>query len=136
MSHGKTLVLAAIQRVIGQCEASQLVRPDPAVAHEITELQSLEREVRREWPLSERVKSAIDLGPFAAKNIEDWDESLATALMSLDYSLQHDGVLSKGMGMLRKQGAEPTAAARVLVQLSRKRRSSATARRPRRKVEA
>ena len=97
---GQSRMLDVIRRVIKICDDSQQNGPDPAIAYEINKLHSLEDAVAKQWPLHVRVKSTIDVGPFAAKNIEDWDPVLAEMLVRLDFSIQHDGaklgsVLSK-----------------------------------------
>ena len=92
ISHATPLtVLAAIQDVLDQCNQAQQERPDPAIAHVIEQLNRIRDAVAQSWPLPAHIKREIDLGPFAARNIEDWNESLAEALEALDYSLQHDG---------------------------------------------
>jgi len=37
------------------------------------------------------VKAQLNIGPVAAKNIADWNDSLATALMVLHDVLKYDG---------------------------------------------
>jgi len=85
-------VLTAIRCVSVLC---RLAQPDAAVEHEIRELEALMSAVEGRWPLPPSVKQQIDLGPFAAKNIADWDPALADVLMHLDYALQHDGASLK-----------------------------------------
>jgi hypothetical protein len=87
-SSAQECVLAAIGRVAELCREAL---PDAAVEHEIRELAALKSAVEESWPLPSSVKREIDLGPFAAKNISDWNPALADALMHLDYALQHDG---------------------------------------------
>lgn len=81
-------MLATIDEVIDLCGAAE---PDSTIEREIRELQALKSALQELWPLSIEIKKKIDLGPFAAKNIADWNPLLADVLMRLDYSLQHDG---------------------------------------------
>jgi len=79
-------ILAAIGRVVELCRSAQ---PDPTIDHEIRQLDALKSAIEDHWPLSPDIKNRIDIGPFAAKNIADWNPALADALMHLDYDLQH-----------------------------------------------
>jgi hypothetical protein len=79
--------LSSIELVVALCKSAS---PDAAVDYEIQELAALHAAVEHEWPLPPALKQKISIGPFAAKNIADWDAELANALMSLDYALQHD----------------------------------------------
>jgi len=81
----------SIDAAIGLCRDALGARPDEAVAYELRQLESLEDAVSRHWPLPQQTKDRMDLGPFAAKNIADWNSSLASVLMKLDYALRHDG---------------------------------------------
>jgi hypothetical protein len=81
-------VVAVIDRVASLC---RLALPDAAVEYELRELEVLKSALHEHWPLSSLVKECMALGPFAAKNISDWDLELADTLMRLDYSLRHDG---------------------------------------------
>jgi hypothetical protein len=79
--------LSAISKVAALCRSAE---SDPAVEREIRELEAIRSAVEDRWPLLPSVKQRIDLGPFAAKNIADWNPELADSLMLLDYALQHD----------------------------------------------
>jgi hypothetical protein len=83
-------ILTTIRQVAELCRS---VKQDPAVEHEIRELEAIGSAVEVDWPLPPGIKRQIDLGPFAAKNIADWNPTLADVLMHLDYTLQHDGAL-------------------------------------------
>jgi hypothetical protein len=87
----KVYVLHAIDVVLNECIKSQLTSPDVAVGQEILGLQNARFAVDQQWPLPDSVKAQLNIGPVAAKNIEDWNESLATALMVLHHVLKHDG---------------------------------------------
>jgi small subunit ribosomal protein S1 len=84
-------VLAAIEHVRGLCLNAQDGRHDTAVAYELQQLDTARRAVVAGWPLHPATKKSIAIGPYAAKNIEDWNEPLATALMVIDFILRHDG---------------------------------------------
>jgi hypothetical protein len=100
--------LSSIEQVVALCKSAE---PDAAVDYELQELAALHAAVEREWPLPQALKQKISIGPFAAKNIADWDADLANALMSLDYALQHD----IGLAEIR-QRPKPAIADNVLVQ--------------------
>ncbi|SEG46492.1 hypothetical protein SAMN05421819_3076 [Bryocella elongata] len=87
----KVNVVAAIDRVIAWCIESQARTPDAAVEEEIKDLQILRLQVQQEWPLSQGVKETIKIGPFAVKNIADWNTGLSKALTILHHVLKHDG---------------------------------------------
>ena len=81
-------VLFTIRQVAELCTAAL---PDAAVEYALRELQAIELAVAEHWPLSADEKDQISLGPFAAKNLADWNPVLSTALMRLAYSLRRDG---------------------------------------------
>jgi hypothetical protein len=87
LTHEQEAALASIEVVMGLCRSAE---SDPAIDYELQELAAIRAAVQQEWPLPAALKQQISLGPFAAKNIADWDTELANALMSLDYALQHD----------------------------------------------
>jgi len=91
VSRSKKRVLAAIDEAIAACQKSQLVHSNVVVAEELDALQTIAAAVRLEWPLSSTFKNKINVGPVAAKNIDDWNPSLASILMRLDYALRHEG---------------------------------------------
>jgi hypothetical protein len=107
--------LLSITAVIDRCKFSS---PDEAVDYELRELEALKSAVEDQWPLDAEVKKQMDIGPFAAKNISDWNAGLAHALMSLDYELRHDGVSL----VVNKSHSEPPVAEHS-VTLSRARRA-------------
>jgi hypothetical protein len=84
-------ILRAIDLVLNECIKSQLAFPDVVVGQEIIGLQNVRIIVEQQWPLSEAMKAQFNIGPVAAKNIADWNDSLATALMVLHHVLKHDG---------------------------------------------
>jgi hypothetical protein len=104
--------LAAIGRVASMCRSAQ---PDPTVDHEILQLEALKSAVEDHWPLPPMVKNRIDLGPFAAKNIADWNPDLADALMQLDYALQHDLSRLPEAQVATKEYASPSSASTARV---------------------
>jgi hypothetical protein len=79
--------LSSIAVVVDLCKSAE---PDATVDYELEELAAIRAAVEQEWPLPDALKQKISIGPFAAKNIADWDVELADALMALDYALQHD----------------------------------------------
>jgi len=87
----KMYILHAIDVVLHECIKSQLTSPDVAVGQEILGLQNARAAVEQEWPLSDAMKAKLNIGPVAAKNIADWNDNLATALMVLHHVLKHDG---------------------------------------------
>jgi small subunit ribosomal protein S1 len=87
----ETSIQNAIQYAVAACRDVLSSGPDETVAYELRQLESLEDAVSRHWPLPQHTKDRMDLGPFAAKNIADWNSSLASVLMKLDYALRHDG---------------------------------------------
>jgi small subunit ribosomal protein S1 len=108
-------VAKAVRQAAELCRVTQDGKLDEAVEYELRQLNVIEEKVLDHWPLSEDVKRRIDLGPFAAKNIADWNTSLATVLMTLDYVLQHDGdgldsIYSLPTFALNDSGLAPNAA--------------------------
>ncbi len=87
----QTSALHAVEDVLDQCHASQLIAQDAAVALEIQALNTLVTVVRAQWPLTDEFKSRINLGPVAAKNISDSNPGPAESLMTLDYALRNNG---------------------------------------------
>jgi hypothetical protein len=87
----KVYILHAIDVVLNECIKSQLTSPDVAVGEEIQELQRARFAVEQQWPLPDASKAQITIGPTAARNITDWNQPLATALMLLDHVLINDG---------------------------------------------
>ena len=81
-------VLIAIRHAVELCTVAL---PDAAVEYALGELQAIEAAVEGHWPLTAGEKDQISLGPFAAKNLADWNPVLSTALMRLAYSLRRDG---------------------------------------------
>jgi small subunit ribosomal protein S15 len=85
-------ILTAIERAIMMCENSQKFDSDAAVSAELIHLKALRLEIKKgNWPLSAASKRSLNIGPLAAKNIEDWDPKLANMLMDLDFTLRFDG---------------------------------------------
>lgn len=84
-------ILRAIDNVIARCLQSQEKKPDPVVTKEISALHKIREEVRQQWPLPQNIKSKINIGLVAAKNLSDWNDELANCLMIIDYALTHDG---------------------------------------------
>jgi hypothetical protein len=87
----RSSILQAIDLVLNECIKSQLASPDVVVGQEIVGLQSVRVIVEHQWPLTDAAKARLNIGPVAAKNIADWNDDLATALMVLHHVLQHDG---------------------------------------------
>ncbi len=83
------LALQAIELVLEQCYASQQEQSDITVGQQIAALQTLTQAIHAQWPLPEEITARINLGPVAARNIADWNPSLADSLMKLDYGLRH-----------------------------------------------
>ncbi len=92
-------VLAAIDQVIAWCTASQAQSPDAVVQKEMEALKQIRTIVSQFWPLSDNAKNAIVIGPVAAKNIADWNEPLANALMVLDAVLKNNGQSIEKLGL-------------------------------------
>jgi hypothetical protein len=84
-------ILQAIDVVLGQCAASQMASPDAAVEAIMKGLQKSRTMVQEHWPLPDFVKSQLNIGPVAAKNIADWNDDLATSLMTIHHVLKYDG---------------------------------------------
>jgi hypothetical protein len=84
-------ILQAIDLVLNECIKSQLTSPDVVVGQEIIGLQNARIIVEQQWPLTDAVKAQLNIGPVAAKNIADWNNNLATALMVLHHVLKYDG---------------------------------------------
>jgi hypothetical protein len=80
--------LASIMDALDACRAWS---DDDSVAYELRELDALKAAVEDHWPLRMETKDQMNLGPFAAKNISDWNSGLADLLMHLDFELRHDG---------------------------------------------
>lgn len=99
----KIYILHAIDLVLNECIKSQLTAPDVAVGQEILGLQTVRVAVEQQWPLSDAMKAKVNIGPVAAKNIEDWNYDLANALMVLHHVLKHDGDM-----LYRLLGAPPS----------------------------
>jgi hypothetical protein len=84
-------ILGDIKAAIELCRAAL---PDAAVEREIRELEALQSVVRDRWPLDGELKSKIDIGAFAAKNIADWNPELADSLMRLEYKVRRQSFLA------------------------------------------
>jgi hypothetical protein len=91
-------MLVAIEHVAGLCEQLLKKQDDTTVAYMLQELKLISAAVTQAWPLPPGLKNRINLGPYAAKNIDDWNEPLATALMTLHDALQNDGAGLKRLG--------------------------------------
>ena len=91
--------LAAIDQVMAWCMASQAQSPDAVVEQEMNALQQIRPIVSHYWPLPDNAKNAIVIGPVAAKNIADWNEPLANALMVLDSVLKNNGKSIEKLGI-------------------------------------
>jgi small subunit ribosomal protein S1 len=100
----------AIQEAIALCKDVLNAGPDEAVAYELRQLEVLEDAVSHRQPLPQIMKDRMDLGPFAAKNIADWNPTLANALMRLDFSLRHelDAPASSAFASLDDEANEST----------------------------
>ena len=79
---------AAVRKIAHAIEKCEDAMPDPAIEHALHELQALKAAAEQQWPLPTTVIDKLDLGPFAAKNIDDWNPELAKLLMKLDYELR------------------------------------------------
>jgi small subunit ribosomal protein S1 len=99
---------SAIQEAIALCTDALNAGPDEAVAYELRQLEVLEDAVSHRRPLPQHMKDRMDLGPFAAKNIADWNPALANALMRLDFSLRHelDAPSSSALASLNDESTE------------------------------
>jgi hypothetical protein len=82
-------VMETLNLIADRCRSAV---PDVAVDYEIQELEAIKRAVERRWPLAPAVKKQMTIGAFAAKNLQDFDPTLADLLMKLDFALQHDVV--------------------------------------------
>ena len=84
-------VLLAIGAILNLCNASQAESDDVAGAKEIDNIAALREDVIGEWPLSWNQKRYIYIGPYAAKNLYDWNYRLGRLISSLDDVLHGDG---------------------------------------------
>jgi hypothetical protein len=85
-------VLKAIGSVLAKCESNKEIAGDSTIVWEIAALKQAQTEVEKAWPIPEAVKSSLMIGPFAAKNIDDWNPELAEMLMVIQSVLHNDGV--------------------------------------------
>ena len=84
-------VIKAIDIVISECLASQEKATDVVVASELSALRDIRLRVQCQWPLPQEIKSRLNIGPVAAKNITDWNRRLGNLLMILHHVLKNDG---------------------------------------------
>jgi len=85
------LMLQAMDRILDLCRDSQSKDFAVSVSKEIESIQYLRDRVAEQWPLSRDIKSDIFIGPYAARNLDDWAPQLAHLIMTLDYALKHNG---------------------------------------------
>ena len=84
-------VLQAIDAVLELCRQSQAKERDVAVEKEMINIAALRDDVAEKWPLSWRQKRYIYIGPYAARNLYDWNYKLGSLISSLDGVLHDNG---------------------------------------------